>query len=50
MSTNETVPPQVVSSVPVKKSMGAVEIGVIAVAVAITILAISATISMSRRR
>jgi hypothetical protein len=52
-SNYETVPPTiqtVVTSAPVAKSMGAVEIGVIAVAVAITVLAVSAGISMSRRR
>lgn len=51
LSQNETTPavPTLVSA-PVKQSMGAVEIGVIAIALAITILTASAAISLSRRR
>ena len=52
LSTNETVPSSTTAplmSVPVKKSMGAVEIGVIAIALAVTILAMSAVVTMSRR-
>lgn len=49
--TNGTVPGVTVApSMPVRASMGAVEIGVIAIAIAVTILMISAVISMSSRR
>ena len=50
VSNNETVPPTIQAVVPVGKSMGAVEIGVIAVAIAITVLAMSAVLALSKRR
>jgi hypothetical protein len=52
LSTNETVPAVTgrPTSAPVHKSMGAVEIGVIAVAIAVTIIIMSAVVSLSRRR
>lgn len=50
VSTNETVPPTIQAVVPVGKSMGAVEVGVIGVAIAITVLTLSAALAVSKRQ
>lgn len=48
-SQGQTPAPSMISVSPVRKSMGSVEIGVIAIAIAVAILTCSAALSLSKR-